>query len=94
MKDYIDRNDLNKTFDQVCSNEVLRKQIGQYIDTAPSEKVKEIIEAEWEMVIDDFDNGLGEKEYPHCSNCHRGVYIHDAGSWCPFCGANMKNPKR
>jgi len=51
-------------------------------------------EAEWEMVIDDFENGLGNREYPHCSKCGRGVYRHDAGSWCPFCGAAMKNPMR
>ena len=92
MKEYIDRVELNKTFDIVCSNEVLRKQIGQYIDSAPTENVKEIIYAEWKMILDDFDDGVGTRELPHCSNCHRGVYKHDAGSWCPFCGAEMKNP--
>lgn len=50
--------------------------------------------SEWKMVVDDFDNGFGNREYPHCSNCHRGVYMHDAGSWCPFCGEAMKNPMR
>ena len=50
--------------------------------------------AEWVMVMDDFENGWGEREYPHCSNCHRGVYRHDAGSYCPFCGKPMKNPMR
>jgi hypothetical protein len=46
------------------------------------------------MVLDDFDDGVGNRELPHCSKCHRGVYKHDAGSWCPFCGAAMKNPMR
>ena len=55
---------------------------------------KEIDDAEWVMAMDDFENGWGEREYPHCSNCNRGVYRHDAGSWCPFCGAAMKNPMR
>lgn len=52
------------------------------------------IYTEWLMVIDDFDDGNGNREYPHCSNCNRGVYRHDAGSWCPFCGRSMKNPMR
>ena len=51
-------------------------------------------EAEWVMVVDDFENGWGEREYPHCSKCGRGVYRHDAGCWCPFCGSVMKNPMR
>jgi len=50
--------------------------------------------AEWVMTVDDFEDGHGEREYPHCSNCSRGVYRHDAGSWCPFCGKPMKNPMR
>ena len=50
--------------------------------------------AEWNMVLDDFDDGLGNRELPHCSNCGRGVYKHDAGLYCPFCGALMKNPIR
>ena len=50
--------------------------------------------AEWKMVVDDYDEGWGHQKYPHCSNCKRGVYRHDAGSWCPFCGAAMKNPMR
>ena len=53
---------------------------------------KNIITAEWKMVIDDFDDGKGNRELPHCSKCNRGVYKHDAGSYCPFCGAIMKNP--
>ena len=48
--------------------------------------------AEWVMSQDDFENGWGYKDYPHCSNCHRGVYKHDAGNYCPFCGKPMKNP--
>ena len=56
--------------------------------------VKDPDNAEWVMSVDDFENGWGEREYPHCSNCHRGAYRHDAGSWCPFCGAAMKNPMR
>ena len=52
------------------------------------------IEAEWKMIVDDFDDGFGNRQVPHCTNCGRGVYIHDAGSWCTFCGAAMKNPMR
>ena len=55
---------------------------------------KGIVRAEWKIVIDDFDDGLGNRELPHCTNCGRGVYRHDAGSWCTFCGAAMKNPMR
>lgn len=61
---------------------------------APGADVVEVKYAEWIMVIDDFDDGLGNRELPHCTNCHRGVYRHDAGSWCPFCGSAMKNPMR
>jgi ribosomal protein S27AE len=50
--------------------------------------------AEWKMVVDDFDDGKGNRELPHCSKCGRGVYKHDAGLYCPFCGALMKNPMR
>lgn len=55
---------------------------------------KEPDSAEWIMTLDDFENGWGERNYPHCSNCGRGVYVHDAGKWCPFCGKPMKNPMR
>ena len=48
--------------------------------------------SQWVMVMDNFDDGFGNRELPHCSNCHRGVYRHDAGRYCPFCGAPMKNP--
>jgi hypothetical protein len=61
---------------------------------APGADVVEVKHAEWDMVVDDFDDGFGNRKYPHCTNCHRGVYRHDAGSWCPFCGAAMKNPMR
>ena len=50
--------------------------------------------AEWTMTLDDFDDGFGTRELPHCSKCGRGVYRHDAGLYCPFCGALMKNPTR
>ena len=50
--------------------------------------------AEWKMVVDDFDDGKGERELPHCSKCKRGVYKHDAGKYCPFCGTTMINPMR
>ena len=50
--------------------------------------------AEWVMAVDDFEDGKDDRELPHCSKCNRGVYIHDAGSWCPFCGCLMKNPMR
>ncbi len=50
--------------------------------------------AEWRMVVDDFDDGVGGRELPRCSRCNKGVYKHDAGLYCPFCGALMKNPMR
>lgn len=56
--------------------------------------ISEIDFAEWKMVLDDFDDGQGNRELPHCSKCNRGVYKHDAGLYCPFCGALMKNPMR
>ena len=60
------------------------------VENAPEvTDVKEIIHAKWEMVLDDFDDGMGERELPHCSNCHTGVYKHDAKNWCPECGAQM-----
>lgn len=43
----------------------------------------------WIISIDDFDDGNGEQEYPHCPNCGRGVYKRDAGNYCPFCGTYM-----
>ena len=52
------------------------------------------ISAEWVMTLDNFENGWGERTYPHCSDCSRGVYMHDAGKWCPLCGKPMKNPMR
>lgn len=54
----------------------------------------QIATSQWVMVMDDFDDDKGEREYPHCSHCGRGVYKHDAGKYCPFCGAAMKNPMR
>ena len=71
----------NKGTDQILSDLGIKK-----------ESVMTNNESEWIMAIDDFENGWGEREYPHCYNCKRGVYRHDAGSWCPFCGKHMKNP--
>ena len=48
--------------------------------------------AEWKMTLDDFEDGLGNRELPHCTKCGGGTYRHDAGRWCPFCGSIMKNP--
>lgn len=56
--------------------------------------VSQIATSQWIMVMDDFEDGNGDREYPHCSNCRRGVYRHDAGRYCPFCGVTMKNPMR
>ena len=65
------------------------------IKTLGDYKIKSDIDfAEWNMTLDDFDDGLGNRELPHCSKCGRGVYKHDAGLYCPFCGALMKNPMR
>lgn len=88
-KEYIEREELNKTFDNVCSNEVLRKQIRQYIDSVPSVDVRQVVHAHWTISIDDFDDGFGERKYQFCSNCNTGVYKHDAKKYCPNCGAIM-----
>ena len=60
---------------------------------APAADVVEVVHGEWIMAMDDFDDGHGERMLPHCSNCSRGVYRHDAGMWCPFCGAKMDGGK-
>lgn len=70
---------------------ILTKKLGVWTMLVDA---KEPENAEWVMALDDFENGWGNREYPHCSNCKRGVYRHDAGSWCPFCGAAMNNPMR
>lgn len=103
MKEYIEVDSLWKcetcfhhstgkcSFDVWCENgESYRPSYNQLKIVS----AKEIVYAEWEMVVDNYDDGLGNRELPHCTNCHRGVYIHDAGSWCPFCGVAMKNPMR
>lgn len=59
----------------------------------PSAESEEAIHAEWTTSVDDFDDGFGEREYPFCSNCHTGVYKHDAKNYCPNCGAKMNNKK-
>jgi hypothetical protein len=68
---------------ELANNDELRKEY---------EKLQ--ASAEWVMALDDFEDGLGNRELPHCNKCHRGVYRHDAGPWCPFCGTPMKNPMR
>ena len=72
----------------ICYSVHPMKTLGTYKITG------EIDFAEWKMVLDDFDDGAGIRELPHCSKCGRGVYKHDAGLYCPFCGALMKNPMR
>lgn len=67
---------------------ILNKKLGVW-----TKLIEENGYAEWIMSEDDFENGWGYKNYPHCSNCGRGVYKHDAGNYCPFCGKPMKNPK-
>ena len=67
----------------------MRAAIKEVEDAPEVTNVKEIVHAKWEMVLDDFDDGMGERELPHCSNCHIGVYKHDAKNWCPECGAQM-----
>ena len=74
-------------------NYILTKQLHCWTQISDATQIA-TKDAKWVMSLDDFENGWGEREYPHCSNCHSGVYRHDAGSWCPFCGASMKNPMR
>lgn len=74
---------------------ILTKNIGLWTELEENQTEKRILElsqAEWVMSEDNFENGWGYQSYPHCSSCGRGVYRHDAGSWCPFCGKSMKNP--
>ncbi len=93
---------INTTTNELCivlSTEITGHGGGIRYEVTPikdfkSDLISTITLAEWEMVLDDFEDGKGEQEYPHCSMCNRGVYRHDAGSWCPFCGAAMKNPMR
>lgn len=103
MKEYIEVDSLWKCetcfhhSNGKCSTDVWCENGESYRPAYDKLKVvntKEITFAEWKMVIDDYDDGLGNRETPHCTNCHRGVYRHDASNWCPFCGAAMKNPMR
>lgn len=55
----------------------------------PTIDAKPIVHAKWIVSKDDFDDGFGERDYPFCSNCHTGVYKHDAKYYCPNCGAKM-----
>ena len=48
--------------------------------------------ATWVMWLDDFDDDVGERPLPHCGSCGRGVYYHDQGNFCPWCGSPMTNP--
>ena len=64
------------------------------IDLYTESRGEESTKAEWIMAEDDYEEGWGFQKYPHCSKCNRGVYRHDAGSFCPFCGTPMKNPMR
>lgn len=54
----------------------------------------EITTSEWDLRIDDFEDGFGSRRVPYCKHCGRSVYRHDAGSYCPFCGSTMTNPMR
>jgi hypothetical protein len=56
----------------------------QYVETK--------LRAEWRFVFADFNDGAGLREYPYCTNCSKPVYPRDAGKYCTFCGAVMKNP--
>ena len=82
---------------EFCKNNVHCQTCGHYKEylgnlTATCGTVDN--QAEWILAMDDFEEGFGYREYPHCSNCSRGVYKHDAGTFCPFCGKSMKNPMR
>lgn len=86
-----------------CCGEDIDEDANEYIEELKKTRiigkwegipVVKKVEAEWIMVIDDFEDGKGNREYPHCTNCNKGVYRYDAGNWCPFCGASIKNPMR
>lgn len=94
MKEYIDRIELNKIFDEVCSNEVLRKQIGLYVDSMPVADVREVVHAKWES-IEPYTaiNGQYLKAQV-CSNCDAlfvsgGNEPYNNYPYCCVCGAKM-----
>lgn len=59
------------------------------IEETPAADVREVVHAKWVMALDDFEDGRGNVETPHCTNCGTGVYRHDAKNYCPYCGAKM-----
>lgn len=85
MKEYIDRVELNRVFDMVCSNEVLRKQIAQYIDSAPIEDVRENIHAKW---IENHHESYIPVEYDENDD----LVVHKYLTYkCSICGRTEKN---
>lgn len=89
MKEYIDRIELNKVFDIICSNEVLRKQIAQYIDSALIEDVRENKHGHWTLLDECANAGV------YCSVCSKKVYKTEYANqkikskYCPNCGSIM-----
>lgn len=87
--DLISRKQLKETFDIVCSNEVLRRQIGQYIDAAPVIDPESLRpKGRWEnrkQNLYDMDGSFTGT----CSVCKRRLrfYVED---FCPKCGADMR----
>lgn len=63
------------------------------IEAAPHADVEPVIHSKWVDAIDDLEDGNGFRTYPHCKNCGRAVYRHDAGERCCRCGARMRGGK-
>ena len=72
-----------------CTNP---KIINNYIEVPHAQYIKIEPRGEWRLEFADFNDGAGLREYPHCTNCFKAVYPRDAGKYCTFCGAVMKNP--
>ena len=103
MKEYIERNDLIRELEDDLANDInmynshIDKEIRDdkiyfacdVLASAPAADVREVVHAKWVIAVDDFEDGRGEVETPHCTNCGTGVYRHDALNYCPYCGAKM-----
>lgn len=94
-KEYIDREAalavINKQIDRDIDMEGFTGAVDilDGISSIPAADVEPVVHSGWEYSFDDLDDGNGIRVYPHCYNCGRAVYRHDAGERCCRCGARM-----